>query len=75
MYEAANDCHGHGTHCAGTAVGTLAGVAKETPSFFTHAAGRSVEASRELWPAARRLVERLRTSNDTDSGFKVHPVG
>lgn len=53
----------------------LAGAAKETPSMLATAAGRSLEISREIWPAARRLVERLRTSNDTDSGMKIHPVG
>ena len=46
-------------------------LAKETPSFLSHAAGRSLE----IWPAARRLVERLRASNDTHEAFKVHPVG
>ena len=54
----------------------VVGVAKETPSFLSAAAGRSLEVSRELFPAARRLVERLRTTNDTHEAFKMaHPVG
>ena len=52
------------------------GAAKETPSFLAAAAGKSYEITRELWPAARRLVEKLRTSNDThDEGMKIYPVG
>jgi len=52
------------------------GLAKETPSFLSHATGRTVEISKELFTAPRRLVERLRTNTNTsDSGFRVHPVG
>ena len=58
-------------HVAREAGEAVVGVAKEAPGFVALAAGKSME----IWPAARRLVEKLREANDSDPGFKIHPVG
>ena len=62
-------------HLARDAGEAVAGMAKETPNLISHVAGQAMTATREILPAARQLVERLRMVNITDSGYQVHPVG
>jgi len=48
------------------------GVAKDTPSFLVHATRRTFEVSSDLFTAPVRFVHKLRSQNDTESGFPAN---